>query len=47
MNIASTETWRKYDILSVPTVIVFKEGQPSNRFLALPKSEDIEHALGA
>jgi len=47
MDIASTETWRKYNILSIPTVLIFKNGQLSERFEALPKGEDIALALGA
>ncbi len=45
MNIVSTETWRDYDILSIPTVLVFKAGEVSRRFTALPQTEDIEAAL--
>ena len=47
MDIASTETWRKYDVLSIPTVLVFKAGEVAERFTALPSVEDIEGALGA
>jgi copper chaperone CopZ len=46
MNITSTETWRKYDILSIPTVLIFRKGKLSERFEALPKGEDIASALG-
>ena len=46
MDIASTETWRKYYILSIPTVLIFRNGQLSERFDALPKGEDIALALG-
>jgi thioredoxin 1 len=45
MNIVSTETWRKYDVLSIPTVLVFREGKVSERFTALPRAEDVEKAL--
>ena len=45
MNIVSTETWRDYDVLSIPTVLLFKAGQVSGRFTALPQIEDIEAAL--
>ncbi len=47
MDIASTETWRKYDILSIPTVVIFINGQLYERFDAIPKGEDIAKALGA
>jgi thioredoxin 1 len=45
MNIVSTETWRDYDILSIPTVLLFKTGEVSRRFTALPQTEDIKVAL--
>ncbi|UCD46054.1 MAG: cation transporter [Candidatus Bathyarchaeota archaeon] len=45
MDIVSTETWRKYDVLSIPTVLVFGEGEVSKRFTALPRTEDVEEAL--
>jgi thioredoxin 1 len=45
MEIVSTETWRKYDVLSIPTVIVFKAGEVSARFTALPSIIDIEKTL--
>lgn len=45
MDIASTETWRKYDVRSIPTVLVFRNGQLLERFDALPKIDDISQAL--
>ena len=45
MDIVSTERWRDYDVLSIPTVLVFKAGEVSNRFTALPRSEEIESAI--
>ncbi len=45
MDIVSTETWRKYDILSIPTVLVFRAGEVTERFTALPDAEEIERAL--
>jgi len=46
MDIAYTETWRKYDVLSIPTVLIFRNGQLSERFEALPQREKIALALG-
>lgn len=46
MDIASTETWREYDILSIPTVLIFRNGQLAKRFDALPQERDIALALG-
>lgn len=45
MDIVSTETWRKYDILSIPTVLVFRAGEVAERFTALIDVEEIERAL--
>ncbi len=47
MDISSTETWRDYDILSIPTVLVFKAGEVSRRLTPFPSVEDIAKALGA
>jgi thioredoxin 1 len=47
MDIVTTETWRKHEVLSIPTVLVFREGKLSERFDALPRGEDIARALGA
>jgi cation transport ATPase len=45
VDIVSTETWRKYDVLSIPTVLVFRAGEVAERFTALPDAEEIERAL--
>jgi len=47
MDITATETWRKHEVLSIPTVLVFREGTLSARFDALPRGEEIARALGA
>jgi thioredoxin 1 len=47
MDIGTTQTWRKHDVLSIPTVLVFQEGKLSERFDALPRGEDIARVLGA
>jgi thioredoxin 1 len=46
MDISTTQTWRDYDVLSIPTVLVFKEGELAERFTALPRTEEISRALG-
>jgi len=45
MDIASTETWRRFDILAIPAVLIFRGGEVAERFDALPRREDIEEAL--
>ena len=47
MDIVSTERWRDYDVLSIPTVLVFKAGEVSDRFTALPRTEEIASAITA
>lgn len=45
MDISITETWRKFDVTSIPTVILFKGGKVAERFTATLKTEDIKKAL--
>ena len=45
MDIASTETWRRYDILTIPTILIFREGEETERLTAIPRREEIERAL--
>jgi hypothetical protein len=47
MDIEATETWRDYDILSIPQVIMFRVGKVFERFTAMPVAAEIEGALGA
>jgi thioredoxin 1 len=45
IDIGSSEIWRKYDIMSIPSVLIFKEGQLTERFEGLPQKEKIALAL--
>lgn len=45
MDIVSTETWKNYNIMSIPTVLIFKSGEVKDKFTALPREEDIEEAI--
>jgi thioredoxin 1 len=45
MDVTNTETWRQYDIMSIPTVLIFRNGQVSERFEALPQVKEILHAM--
>ncbi len=47
MDIVATETWRDYDILSIPQVLIFRAGEISERFTAMPVAAEIEKALRA
>lgn len=42
---AAMDLARRYLIMSVPTIIVFKKGQETARFTALPKKEKLIAAL--
>ena len=45
MDIVTTETWREYDIMSLPTVLIFKAGIASEKFTAIPREDEIEAAI--
>ena len=45
MDIVTSETWREYNVMSLPTVLIFKAGKVSDRFTALPREEEIEAAI--
>jgi thioredoxin 1 len=45
MDISSSETWRNYDVLVIPTILVFKEGQVKDKLLPLFKKDEIKKAL--
>jgi thioredoxin 1 len=45
MDISSSETWRSYDVLAIPTILVFREGQVKNRLMPILKKDEIEKAL--
>jgi cation transport ATPase len=45
MDINSTNTWKNYDILSIPTVLLFRVGKVFQRFTALPETGQIAKAL--
>ena len=45
MDIASTDTWRRYNILTIPTVIIFQDGEVKEKLTSVPRREEIEEAL--
>lgn len=45
MDIASTETWLKYDVTTIPQVIIFEDGEAKARFSALLRIEDIKKEI--
>ena len=45
MDVAGTETWRDYDVMGLPTVIVFRGGKAAERFMAALGVDEFEDAL--
>jgi thioredoxin 1 len=45
MDISSSEIWHNYDILNIPTILIFKDGQLKGRLMALPQKTEIIKAL--
>jgi len=41
------ETAQKYDIMNIPTLLLFKDGQVAERFVGLPPRSKLEAALQA
>jgi len=47
MDIASSETWRRYDVTTIPTVLVFRDGDVARRLTSIPDKGEIMRALTA
>jgi len=45
MDVTQTETWKEYNFMGIPTVIVFRGGNPVERFSALMRVDELEKAL--
>ena len=45
MDIMKTKRWEDYDVMSVPTVLCFKDGKVIGREENLPKQEEIEEMI--
>jgi copper chaperone CopZ len=45
MDISTSETWRHYDVIAVPVILIFREGQLKERLDLLPKKDEIERAI--
>jgi thioredoxin 1 len=45
MDVTNTETWKEYNVMGIPTVIVFRGGKPVERFSALLRAEELEKSL--
>jgi thioredoxin 1 len=45
MNISTSKSWHNYDILSIPTILIFRDGQLKGRMTTLPQKTEIFDAL--
>jgi thioredoxin 1 len=45
MDINETETYRNYDVMSVPTIILFHSGKPAEKFVAAMTVDNLENVL--
>ena len=45
MDVTNTEKWKEYNVMGIPTVIVFRGGKPFERFSALLRAEELEKSL--
>ena len=45
MDITQTETWKKYEVRSIPTMLLFHKGNPQARFDAMIRIDELERAL--
>ena len=45
MDVTNTEKWKEYNVMGIPTVIIFHDGKPAERFGAMLNVSDLEKAL--
>ena len=45
LDITRTEVWKEYNVMGIPTVIIFRDGRPAERFGAILNVEELEEAL--
>jgi thioredoxin 1 len=45
IDISTTETWRRYDVLTIPAVLIFKDGRLRNTLTMLSQKDEIIRAL--
>jgi thioredoxin 1 len=45
MDVAHTEAWKEYNVMGIPTVIVFRGGKPAERFGAMLRVDELEKSL--
>jgi thioredoxin 1 len=45
LDITSAEVWKEYNVMGIPTVIIFRDGRPAERFGAILDVDKLEKAL--
>ncbi len=45
MDVSHTEAWKDYHVMGIPTVVVFRSGNPAERFGAMLRVDELEKAL--
>ncbi len=45
MDVTHTEAWKEYNVMGIPTVIVFRGGKPMERFSAMLRVDELEKTL--
>jgi thioredoxin 1 len=45
MDVAHTESWKQYNVMGIPTVVVFRGGKPAERFGAMLNVDELEKSL--
>ena len=47
MDVSKTNMWEQFNVLNVPTILLFKQGKAVNRLVGHVKQEDIENMMKA
>ncbi|GAH03987.1 unnamed protein product, partial [marine sediment metagenome] len=45
LDITHNEVWKEYNVMDIPTVIIFLGGKPTNRFGSMLRIDELEKAL--
>ena len=45
LDITHNEVWKEYNVMGIPTVIIFLGGKPTNRFGSMLRIDELEKAL--
>jgi thioredoxin-like negative regulator of GroEL len=45
MDVSHTEVWKEYHVMGIPTVVIFRGGNPTERFGAMLRVDELDKAL--